>query len=237
MIRKPIHLFVLFLSFSLTFSLSSCSTGRPTGNPLGPIVGATAAGGTAALLGANKYLIGLSAIGGGALGYYFTTRPFQTRDLTAEGGQVFVQGDYVTINLPVDSTFESNSDEFLPGTTPALKNAVTILMQFPNDNIFVSGNSSGFDLNKREEKLSEKRAKAVADFLRANGITPFARDGIIYHKLTYIGYGHYFPIANDIKAKSIRQNSHIQIVGYPNRDRKKRQHAAWYRSVWKGNAW
>ncbi|MBV8803068.1 MAG: hypothetical protein JO131_08965 [Gammaproteobacteria bacterium] len=36
--------------------------------------------------------------------------------------------------------------------------------------------------------------------------------------LKYVGYGNYFPISNDIRADSIRQNSRIQITSFPPKD-------------------
>jgi hypothetical protein len=37
-------------------------------------------------------------------------------------------------------------------------------------------------------------------------------------QLTYVGYGNYFPIANNITAKGIQSNSRIQITAYPTKD-------------------
>jgi len=219
MLRKPIH--QIFISSLAALLLASCSYNpftthnHLTGNAAGPIVGGVAGGATAGILGASKTVIGLSAVAGAAVGYYFTTRDFASGGVKALGGNVNVQGQYVTIDLPSDYVFDSNSDELLPDAEPALRSAINVLSYFPDDNIIVSGNTSGFGTSKREQELSERRARVISEFLWKNGVNDFQGNGITSRKLSYVGYGSYFPIANDIRLTGIRQNSRIQITGYP----------------------
>jgi hypothetical protein len=79
----------------------------------------------------------------------------------------------------------------------------------------VSGNTSGFGSARFEHRLSEDRARQVAGFLWANGITEFKPQSLDTRKLTYVGYGNYFPVANNITNSGIRSNSRIQITAYP----------------------
>jgi len=188
-----------------------------TGSVAAPIVGATAGGGAAAILGANRYFVGLAGLGGGALGYYLSSREFAASNMRANDGQVLTQGKFVTISLPIDYIFDTNSTELLPQAMPALRAAIKILSFYPESNIIVSGNSSGFGTQSREQRLSEQRARVIADFLWKSGVDRFKSDGMRTRRLTYIGYGNYFPISNNIRAESIRQNSRIQITGYPSR--------------------
>ncbi len=210
----------------LPFFLGSCSfnpfttDNHLTGSASGAAIGAVAGGGVAGLLGGNRAVIVLSALTGGALGYYVTTLTAAAAGIQAAGGIVFVQGDYVTINLPTDPIFDSNSSELLPAATPALESVIAVLNHFPNNSIIVSGNTSGFGTHRHERKLSEKRASEVAHFLWQHGISSGCKDSPPSHQLDcartiYVGYGDFFPIANHIRAVSIRQNSRIQITAYP----------------------
>ena len=201
--------------------LSACSfnpfrrDNHLTGSPAATIGGAAIGIGSAALLGAPKPIILLAGIGGGAIGYYFTSLRYDAGGIVQAGGQVYSNGDYVGINVPADSLFEPNTTELQPNATTILDSIVDVVDRYPDHNIFISGNTDGFDRPRRENKLAEQRAKLVADYLTENGVTNFQNQSIRSRKLTYVGYGNYFPIANDRTNDSIRMNNRIQITLYP----------------------
>lgn len=213
----------LSLFCACLLSLASCSynpfatNNELTGNVAGAAAGGAIGAGGAALLGAQKYVIALAGIGGAALGYYLTTIDFKSGGITRVGGQVYSVGDYVTIEIPTDNIFEENTADFLPGAAPALDSVVSVLQYYPNNNILISGNTSGYGTRRYELRTSEARAREVAAYLWAHGVSSFkATDATVpTRQLAYVGFGSYFPIANHIKAESIRQNSRIQITSYP----------------------
>jgi len=191
---------------------------RLTGSPLGTAVGAGVGAGAGYVIGgSSESLALLGGLAGGTIGYYVTTLRFASGGVIQAGGQVYTLGDYATIEIPTDNLFDANSDEFLYEAGPALDSAVAVLNRYPNNNIMVSGNTSGFGTTKWEKQLSEARARQVAAYLWAHGINNFKCQSIDKRKLTYVGYGNYFPIANNIRAKSIRENSRIQITAYPSK--------------------
>lgn len=211
----------LAVSFTLFLASTGCSSNpfATTGNPAGAAAGGIIGGGGAALLGASKSVILASGIVGAAIGYYVTTLNYDAGGVRQVGGQVYTLGDYVTIEIPTDQIFDDNSSELLPEAYPVLQSALEVLRRYPNNNIMISGNTSGFGLRRFELKLSEERAQKVAAFLWANGVNGFKPDMMLPHrKLIYVGYGDYFPIANNIKASGIRANSRIQITGFPSKD-------------------
>jgi len=187
-----------------------------TGNVAGAGIGAAAGAGTAALLGATKPapLIAGGLIGG-IVGYYVTTLQFDSAGVTQAGGQVFTLGDFATVDIPSDHIFEVNTDEFTETAGPILDSTVAVLNRYPNNNIIISANTSGFGTTQWERRLSENRARQISAYLWAHGISEFKSQSLQTRKLTYVGYGNYFPIANNLHNDSIRQNSHIQISSYP----------------------
>ncbi len=213
----------IVFSLALWLSLTGCSynpfstNNELTGNPAGAVAGGAIGAGSAALLGANKYFIALTGLGGAALGYYLTTMDFAAGAITKAGGQVYTIGDYLGIEIPTDSIFEENSADFLPVAGPVLDSTVSVLQRYPNNNIMVSGNTSGFGTRSYEFRLSEARARQISAYLWSHGVSAFkATDATLpTRKLMYVGYGDYFPIANNIKAIGIRQNSRIQITSFP----------------------
>lgn len=208
------------ITLAVTLCLTSCSfnpfvsNNHTTGSPAGAVVGGAAGAGGVALVTSSKPLIFLGGLGGGMLGYYLTTLRHDAGGIINDRGQVYQIGDMIGIYIPTDNLFESNTADFLPQAAPTLDSASAVLQRFPDNNIIISGNTSGFGAPRWEQRLSEKRAQKVAAYLWRDGINQFK--GVPgMRKLTYVGYGDFFPISNHYRNKSIRQNSRIQIISYP----------------------
>lgn len=216
--KKDIALISLALLLPL---ISSCSynpfysENHTTGSAAGAAIGAGVGAGGVALLGGSKPLMVLAGLGGGAVGYYVTTLRYDSGGVIQGGGQVYKVGDYIGIYIPTDSLFDSNTADFLPRAKPILDSAVTVLQRYPDNNIIISGNTSGFYRSKWEQRLSEERAKKVSAYLWNAGVNQFQEQSNDMRKLNYVGYGDYFPIASDLHNDGIRANSRIQITSYP----------------------
>lgn len=209
------------LSITLPLSLSSCTfnpfstDNHLTGHADGAVIGAAGGAATGALFGLSKPGIVFAGLGGAAIGYYFTTLTFSAGGVTKAGGEVYTQGDFVTIEIPSDRLFDSNTAELLPEAAPILNSALAVLNRYQNSNVLISGNTSGFGTAKWERKISEARAREVAAYLWSNGISTYRSDGMSTRKLIYAGYGNYFPIATTLHNNSLRSNSRIQITAFP----------------------
>lgn len=213
---KTIGLSLLILLFMTActynpFIRNNHTTGSPTGLAIGGAVGA----GSVALFNGPKPLMVLAGVGGAALGYYVTTLRFDAGGVIKSGGQVYRLGQRVAINIPTDALFEPNTATFLPQTSNLLDSVAAVLRRYPNNNILISGNTSGFGRARFEQKLSQERAKQVAAYLWNAGINQLKASGMDSRKLNYVGYGDFFPIASHETNGGIRQNSHLQITSYP----------------------
>jgi len=215
--RKATLITVLVCSLLVSCSYNPFITNNhETGSPGGAIIGAGIGGGGVALLDGTKPYIGLGAIIGGAVGYYVTTLRYDSGGVIQGGGKVYKLGDLIGIYIPSDNLFEPNTAEFLPLAGPILDSAAAILRRYPNNNILISGNTSGFYCSRWEQKLSERRAQKVSAYLWNADIGNFKNEtGTELRKLNYVGYGDYFPISSTITNKGIRENSRIQITSYP----------------------
>jgi outer membrane protein OmpA-like peptidoglycan-associated protein len=211
---------LLSLLFLLPF-LASCSynpftaNNQETGSPVGAAVGAGVGAGGVAALGGTKFTMGLAGIAGGAIGYYVTTLRYASTGVMQVGGTVYKLGDTVGINIPSDKLFEPNTADFLPQAPDILNSATDVLVRSPNNNILISGNTSGFYRARWEQNLSERRAQKVAGYLWNAGINNFKKPQNDLRKLNYVGYGDYFPLSQTYTNKGIRENSRIQIISYP----------------------
>jgi len=219
---------ILTLFFSMMLALSACTynplldDNHLTGNVAGATGGAIVGAGLAALFMQTKPVIIAAGVGGASIGYYLSTLRSASAGILAANGEVYKVGEFVGIEVPTDNLFEPNTDEFLPNTRPVLESIVSVLQRYPRHNILISGNMSGFGFAKQELRLSESRARQVAAYLWMRGISNYIKPENLYDvdegpakKLIYVGFGNYFPIANNIHAESIRENSRIQITAYP----------------------
>ena len=201
--------------FYFAFSIAGCSFTNTTGNPAGAVIGGAAGAGGAALLGANKVGVAVAGVAGAGLGYYVTTLGAAAEGVRQAGGQVYTLGELVTIVIPSDKLFDVNTSDLLPEADPILDSALAVINRYPDHNVMISGNTSGFSIPRYEQKLSEARARQVAAYFWSKGISDFKYQSIETRRLIYVGFGDAFPIANNIKANSLRQNSRIQITLYP----------------------
>lgn len=202
-----------------------------SGSLTGTAVGAGVGAGSAIWLQAPKPIVGLAGIIGGGVGYYVTSLRYAAGGIIRAGGVAYEVGDFATIAVPVDSLFEPNSDEFLYGTAPLLDSIYAVVNRYPENNLMISGNSSGFGAARFEQRLSESRARRIAGYLWSKGISGFQGTRLKLRRLIYVGYGNYFPIANDIKMKGIRANSRIQITLFPSKNLIKDKRYKLFRNV------
>ena len=214
-----------FVIFTLMLTLTACSynplsdSNHNTGSPVAAATGGAVGLGAAAAAGIEYWpALAAATIGGASIGYYVSTLRFSASGIVHSGGQVYQLGDYVTIEIPADILFDTNSADLLPEAEPVLLSARDVINRYCCQSILISGNSSGIATTRYERKLTEARASVVASFLWANGVNGFQKNSNETRKLDYVGYGNYFPIAHNLNNDSLRANSRIQITLYPTDD-------------------
>ncbi len=105
-----------------------------------------------------------------------------------------------------DVQFETNSAKIKPVSYPVLDNAVTVLKDWGDSPVEVAGHTDQRDTSKADynQQLSEKRAKAVREYL--------IKKGIDANRLSAKGYGYSKPVAeNDPKEGNIA-NRRVELV-------------------------
>jgi len=97
--------------------------------------------------------------------------------------------------------------ELKPGTVTQLDDAVLVLMANPSLRIEIQGHTDNSGSDELNQRLSEKRSKAIYDYL--------VRKGVPADRLTYKGYGESRPIASNLKPEGREQNRRIELVPLP----------------------
>lgn len=124
-------------------------------------------------------------------------------NIESVGGQVYRVGSYININLPTDELFVASTAEWQAQADMVLPSVLAIIQHFPEHRVLIAGHTGGFSSANRELHLSDARARQFALYLRAHRITYF------------VGYGDYFPVANNWTHSGLRDNRRLHIIISP----------------------
>jgi outer membrane protein OmpA-like peptidoglycan-associated protein len=105
------------------------------------------------------------------------------RDLNAE-----VTQQQVKVNLSADLLFDFDRADIKPAAEPELAKVVTVLKSYPGAQVAVEGHTDGKGTDAYNQRLSERRAHTVADWLVAHADLDRA-------KLHTRGWGSAHPVA------------------------------------------
>ena len=99
--------------------------------------------------------------------------------------------------------FNTGKSTLKDESTPVLVDIIGILNEYPNANFTIEGHTDSIGSEATNQKLSEKRAQAVLQFLIDGGISPA--------RLTAIGYGESKPIATNMYKDGRQKNRRVEI--------------------------
>ena len=125
---------------------------------------------------------------------------------TLEQANVLRKGNTVIVRM-LDLTFDSGSAALKPDHETSLRLLIRAIDEFPGSNVVIEGHTDSFGSDATNLDLSQRRADAVENFLRNNGIQAT--------RLTALGYGESQPVANNESAEGRRRNRRIDAVIYP----------------------
>ena len=106
-----------------------------------------------------------------------------------------------------DTHFEFDKSTLTKEGEEILKRNIQVMKENPETNVRIAGYTSASGTEDYNQKLSERRAKTVQDYLIKEG-------GIAPERMTTIGYGKdrpatYEPIPSDINSKAAKSNMRV----------------------------
>jgi len=217
---------VVMITAGLTVALSGCETFK-TINPFtqepetsnaakGAMIGAAAgvavglASGDDAVERRQRALIlaGVGALAGGAIGYYMDQQEAKLRaELQGTGVSVTRIGDNITLNMPGNVTFATNSSDLSPAFFDVLSSVSKVLAEFDQTVVEVAGHTDSSGSDDYNQSLSERRAISVAQYLQSQGI--------INERLLTVGLGESMPVANNSLSSGKQLNRRVEITMVP----------------------
>ena len=200
--RLSIFALILTLPFIGCDSISKTAKGTAIGAAAGALAGAVigkAAGNTT-----NGAIIGAAVGGasGAAIGNYMDR---QSRELEEdlEGAKVERIGEGIKITFDSGILFDVNSYQLKDASRENIAELSEILQKYEDTNIMFSGYTDNTGSEEYNQKLSEDRAKAVAEYAAFTGVDA--------ERMTIIGYGDSDPVADNSTAAGRQQNRRVEI--------------------------
>ena len=180
--------------------VSKTAWGTGIGTAVGAGVGALVGGKKGALIGA-----GIGAAGGAATGGYMDYQAAQLRkELVGTGVQVKEVDGQIYLIMPGNITFDTNEAFIKKSFQPVVVSIAKVLKQYDKTVIQINGYTDNTGSAAINNPLSLKRAQAVADFLKVQGVAA--------SRIATNGYGSANPIASNATAAGREQNRRVELV-------------------------
>lgn len=187
-------------------------TTQPNKAVIGGVIGAV--GG--ALAGGKEHRLEGAVIGaaiGGGVGYYLDKQEREFREALAEQQRNHeieierVRDDLLRLSLSGEASFDYDKATIKPVFQSTLDELAGVIQKYDRTNVFVVGHTDSKGSDAYNQKLSERRADAVADYL--------ARRGVNWSRMTAEGKGEAEPRADNNTADGRQLNRRVEIMIQP----------------------
>jgi outer membrane protein OmpA-like peptidoglycan-associated protein len=151
---------------------------------------------------------GVGALAGGSVGYYMDRQEAKLRaELEGTGVSVTRIGDNITLNMPGNVTFATDSSDLRPAFFDVLNSVGTVLTEFDQTVVEVAGHTDSSGSESYNQSLSERRAGTVTQYLQTQGIAG--------QRLMTVGMGELRPIADNSSDSGKQANRRVEITMVP----------------------
>jgi outer membrane protein OmpA-like peptidoglycan-associated protein len=151
---------------------------------------------------------GVGAIAGGGVGYYMDVQEKKLRDqLQGTGVSVTRMGDNITLNMPGNITFKTDSSDLNGDFFKVLDSVSLVLKEYNKTLVEVAGHTDNTGSDQYNQALSERRARTVAQYLSSKGI--------MEQRLITVGGGEGHPVASNDTAEGRQLNRRVEITLAP----------------------
>ncbi len=151
---------------------------------------------------------GIGALAGGSIGYYMDKQEAELRaELDGTGVSVVRDGDNITLNMPGNVTFATDSSDLSPDFFNVLNSVGKVLAKYEQTVVEVAGHTDSTGSESYNQSLSERRATSVSAYLSGQGV--------IDQRLITLGMGEARPIADNGSSSGRQVNRRVEITMVP----------------------
>jgi outer membrane protein OmpA-like peptidoglycan-associated protein len=151
---------------------------------------------------------GIGALAGGAVGNYMDRQEAKLRaELQGTGVSVTRMGDNITLNMPGNVTFDTDSSALRPQFFGVLNSVGKVLTEYDKTVVEVAGHTDSTGSDAYNMQLSQRRANTVGEYLYTQGIMD--------QRIISVGMGEHHPIADNSTAEGRQLNRRVEITLVP----------------------
>lgn len=151
---------------------------------------------------------GVGALAGGGVGYYMDVQEAKLRQqLQGTGVSVTRVGDNITLNMPGNITFKTDSSDLNGDFFAVLDSVSLVLKEYEKTLVEVAGHTDNTGSTEYNQGLSERRARTVAQYL--------AGKGVMEQRLMTVGAGEGHPIASNGAPEGRQANRRVELTLAP----------------------
>lgn len=201
----------IILATAVAVAVSGCATdGTMTRSEKGALIGGLAGaviGKSTSNHDGKRAVIG-GAVGaaiGAGIGSYMDKQEAELRKQTQGTGiEVERHGNDIVLNMPDNITFDTNSSQIKPRAYTPLNNLASTLSQFDQTRIIIAGHTDSRGSDSYNQRLSERRAYSVRNYLIDQGVGA--------QRMRAIGYGESRPVASNDTEYGRAKNRRVEIT-------------------------
>ena len=207
--KKIIAAILLTVIMAVSCTTAADGTRKVSKTGIGAGVGAAAGAVLGQVIGKDTKgtLIGTAggAAVGAVIGNIFDRQEKAIKDkLDGTGDEVQRTGEgEIRLIAPENITFDTNSSVIKSVFRSSLNDVATVLNEYRDSDIIVSGHTDSTGNDAINNPLSENRAKSVKAYLTGRGVSG--------SRINSIGYGSTQPIASNSTASGRAQNRRVEI--------------------------
>lgn len=151
---------------------------------------------------------GIGALAGGAVGNYQDRQEAALREeLQGTGVSVTRTGDNITLNMPGNITFATDSANLNSQFFDVLGSVTKVLKEFEQTVVEVAGHTDSTGSEQYNQQLSERRAQSVVDYFKSRKI--------VEARLITVGMGELRPVADNSTPEGRQLNRRVEITLVP----------------------
>src|SRR5262245_55874074 len=114
---------------------------------------------------------GVGALAGAAVGQYMDRQEAKLRaQLQGTGVSVVRNGNNITLNMPGNITFRTDSADLNSNFYDVLNSVTLVLKEYDKTLLEVAGHTDNTGSDQYNQSLSERRANSVAQYLESHGV-------------------------------------------------------------------
>ena len=151
---------------------------------------------------------GVGAVAGGSVGYYMDVQEAKLRQqLQGTGVSVTRMGDNITLNMPGNITFKTDSADLNSSFFSVLDSVSLVLKEYEKTIVEVAGHTDSTGTDQYNQALSERRAQTVATYL--------AGKGVMQQRMIPVGAGEGRPVATNETPEGRQLNRRVELTLTP----------------------